>query len=1465
MNKIKRLFSSVLACALMLHTVVGIYPMASAEDEAASANEFIRMEAETYGVPNLYNNPNDVGTNDDGTAHTVGGAEAIENVTLPTKEELSQFLDKSNTLYVAFYVKAPEAGEYEIEPHIFLGGQYGASVPDNYRHYFLINGKKLVEGESGPNKKATVPLDKGINVIYCISYIQGMSGGWFSWDYLDVDNRLIPVMPEVSENNPLYYAKYYRNFDLNKVLNEQYGTCMNEMNKDIMKNNDVNFEMLSGNISGTLQNTAWFAETVEAPADGYYDITLEFAGNVGADKMQESIFAVVVDNQDASAHRGQYKKAAQTENTWDRNMHYVDCSVYLTKGTHVLTFTGQMPLTSQSGEDTYYTWNSFAKLTFSGGLKYALPQRDPQKPTAAPTPEAKLEAEFYGLSNQSNGIAVWNNQWGQHSGYQAVGFEIPAADKLQSKEELAAFFDKSNTPALTYYIKAEAAGTYQVKVKGACGGTGLPVDSGQSYPVTLLVNDKQVVQQNGPNSGDNFEVTLNVPLEKGINIVRCIPFLKGMPQTNDSNNSHRIEWDYLELLNTNGNAYGLAPETQFLQANKAEDINWFGNTTTEDGSLRNPYPRKVALEALSGDTLSKTPYFAYTFEASEDGCYDITMSFSCANELTEEDRYYAVVVDGKAAEKRRFNKAGNDVWDARNKANLSVWLTKGVHTLAFTAQMTSRADGDMNEWNDLFGITVYSGLKQAETSLRPDGYIAMEAETDAELSNYNNPNENMGDVTLVGGGNVTYESLKTDEYLASGADLENPYVLYRVRADQAGTYKIKPRFLIGTNGSFPEDFTPYIYVNVNGKGYKVDYLDDFDGAAVFVDLVQGENIIIVGTCSKDVYDRMLPNDESEKYFWVNQDCLLIERNDSLSPLPPEKYVRMEAETDALYYGYNNIEEWDRYSDNLALADGSYIHNALKTETELKNGDKDTVNPHAIYKVTAEAAGEYLIKPCFSFGVDGTVPAGFKPYIYIFVNGRAYKAEHSGVNSALSAPKIRAELKKGENEIFVGIYSKDVFEALGKKNCWINLDYLDIEENEKLTPVLFGRAAGLADGFTRIESETGAYINCYRAVNSGMLSGKKGLVETNYLSVQKREELKKLDESLTPFVQYEVEAPETGSYTVKFGMRYRHYGDEYPGGNKAYGAFYVNGVYTGEYELVVNDNAPHIVTLEKTLRLNQGYNLIQITGASAESISDDELSYTEVEHDYIDIAEPLIPMLPADRVEAENSEMNLYVSERIGDASGGQVAGRQDVTDVVETKITFDKLDKKMLSRVPHVTYSVIAEKAGSYTVTFGFSSMVSNPPAQPFFAVIVNNDAPQKIQYSYNTSWNMSRTVRLALKEGLNTITVTTILADVIIYPLSDQDFWINHDYIQLSAGLTAEEYVEKYPLSAGAELANLNDPLLTVQGAKDIWIDKNNGTDSAATGDNMPFTMILALFASGLGAAALCDYLKRRERKIRS
>ena len=343
-----------------LRFIGGNVTKAATQVEPCKITDPTRLETDVSGYSNRFEDVSQSNPNASGGAQT-GGANWDYNKS-QASSTLSTYFDKSNMLYVSFAVNAPADGTYAIRP-----GYFNSTGITDHKLTILVNDHDVYTNSFTPMGSSTlnatttnVTLKKGTNIIRLLPYTldRDVGKGYVNMDYLDIDSRLTGADAKTYVQFEAENATYINKFS-------KGDSTVNSCQQGDLQNSGLNAETYTATNSN-ISITPFVSVTVEAPADGWYDITGCLKTGISAP--DPAYMLMLVD--------GEKKIIGSVNDTGnDFAKSFADYTAYLTAGKHVLVFTSPMPKNA-SAEQTY-SWVGFDYFRFYNGLKVADTQVNP--------------------------------------------------------------------------------------------------------------------------------------------------------------------------------------------------------------------------------------------------------------------------------------------------------------------------------------------------------------------------------------------------------------------------------------------------------------------------------------------------------------------------------------------------------------------------------------------------------------------------------------------------------------------------------------------------------------------------------------------------------------------------------------------------------------------------------------------------------------------------------------------------------------------------------------------------------------------------------------------------------------------------------------------------------------------------------------------------------------------------------
>lgn len=693
-------YTRVLSLALALLMVVGMVPVMGTSAAAAAKTTRYDAADTDYAILNLYVDKG-----------TYAGDATVYGAVNQGGEQLDQdgFVKKQNTPYVAWIVEAPSAGWYTMDPVLSIGN-FGAAPHGVYNAVISVNDTRYFTGPdirfastgsvsvSAGMSKMDVYLDQGVNVLRLLPLSgpyhyynrvdlgSGLRNVWVNVSYMGIDSRLT-----VRKANTLTLDSrqntgswYFNKFALDTTYN-----CMaaSGLSKVVELKLDVDSLCQSN-----LAHMPYISYTLNAPADGYYDMDVEFSSG-GAQHGGDGYLIVRVNGTN-------YRRWMSGTNFAKTNI-----SVPLRKGDNTVVITSGLGMkggTSNQRYEEYYRGVSniswFRNLTVSGGVTLSATQIDPKTVADAPLSGTVLEAETYAAGE---GFVVTDGML-VDTGLQSLT-AIPSTQDYR----VGAWLDKAAVPAITFLVDAQKAGVYTVRTVYKAEGT----DGADmfAYAVTGTVNGKSVDKARFepliPMSRTQGYSELVLELEKGINTVRILPVTKGKTLKS-------FALDYIQIFG--GSVTGVKPQTLELKSAEAE----YRNLLAVDGAaLSGTTGELTTYAAVNGSNLDKLGWFAYTVNVPANGYYDLQTAVGGGSGKGS----LVLIIDGEKYEIPV--QGGRELAD--NPVDLSTYLTAGEHTILVSGMLGQNAK--------LGGLTVSGGITKAAQQQNPEDMNIQPAQREGGL------------------------------------------------------------------------------------------------------------------------------------------------------------------------------------------------------------------------------------------------------------------------------------------------------------------------------------------------------------------------------------------------------------------------------------------------------------------------------------------------------------------------------------------------------------------------------------------------------------------------------------------------------------------------------------------------------------------------------------------------------------
>ncbi len=875
----------------------------------------------------------------------------------------------------------------------------------------------------------------------------------------------------------------------------------------------------------------------------------------------------------------------------------------------------------------------------------------------------------------------------------------------------------------------------------------------------------------------------------------------------------------------------------------------------------------IELLPLAKDMLGDWAFASVAVEAAQDGEYTIQVEMSAKTAYQ-----MGMLVDGEV-----YTLVYSKLDGYYQFMEQTVSLTKGTHYITFTSAMPNddnELDGDawnIYPWTNIAAIIVDEGvqvlskpaLEDVTGKLQPftPAYTRVEAENTEYVvyNNYNTPNESnaaaSGGMVVGGAWTSTYQQTFTqlEGWLNSKG---NAYVEYAVVAPEDGEYDIRVAFLAGSNDKTIAK--PYIAVIVNNTTYKAQFAKDWnqiDKVELTVSLKKGLNIIRCTsmTTEQDIY---------KVKGWINHDFLDVDNR--LTPVKRSGPVMIEAEN-SKYYNKLKVQAGEETEDAsgkvLGSADRRYV-SALKLTLDKLTGNNLRQVPYFSITVTAPQNGYYPIR--VAMAGDGRLKSST---VGMIVDGKLHTVEYTRTDKTTKGAMVEALVYLTAGDHVLTFTTPMPAKSDPKANYsyfWANFDYVMLYDG--LVLAKNQKAPTSEAEYARIEMEDHALFNLNK--NNGTAAG-----NAYYKGSQSIAQILEngIDGSKTPYVELSVQAEKPGSYVLYLGVNAGMTEGNTVEEADVRLAVEINGTLSTKYVHATKSTNYTIIPLQ--VELKKGVNTIRLTHLSSDAHYG---GTTWIDFDYIEMpaweAQQLSFVKSGDILEAELARYDGFGESLSDSYSGGRYLGRANYDTVAEVNLTYDTLDPANLNGLPHVTYRVFAEKAGTYPVAVGFGAGLTNYTQEEIragvaasFVAIVNGQTKQRVEFMLgSTSANMSRLIMLELKEGENEVTFTGTTSEYVIdrIPRNEETYrlvWIDHDYLMLSNGLSnLGQEVDPFDIEdSGYNFGQLvpREPAETPVG------EQPNGN-----GTQQPEIPVILWILIGVGAAAIVFIIiiigKKRKKK---
>ncbi|MBO5200479.1 MAG: hypothetical protein J6B93_04280 [Clostridia bacterium] len=1392
------------------------------------------------------------------------------------------YLDKNTVSYVEYKVTAPEDGKYNLRLGAFIGSSKSDTVLADVDLPFSVvitNGKTYkAQYDDGwktyNDTHVVVDLKKGENLIRVTTHTaeqesKTLAGGWINQDFIDLDSRLTGValatVPAATTVNGGDSAKVAHN-----LFNTVTSTSLKGASTGDIRWDQITLDRLN---LGNLPRIPYVSVKVTAPADGFYDISANF----GFDAARVSTAAIIVDRS--------VLKIKLAPNA----------SIYLTKGSHVITFTSSMPATKNdviyngTAVDTTKSWSWIDVNTISVDGRLTL-EAAPKMDEIIPT---RIEAEDgdYAAYNNAGSAGTYKpeNKNGA-SGNSFVG-GCTFGNLKQTADQIKNGLDHNATPYVQYLLEAPAAGTYTL-------GVGYLTDSKNQGTdpvyITVMVNDKVYQAAHVGGWYDFGHVNIDVELKEGLNYVRTIAVTteQACAQFEKSKGGWvYINYDYIDIP-VNVTPVSTSQVVKVGDTDKVT-LNQYSDKGDYIGGaeIGNSSWDRMTLDKITYDNLYRTAYAAIKVSAAEDGNYQMILQAGWLRATTTVDTI-AVFIDGKAATVPF--KVKND---AAIYANLQ--LTKGEHIIVFTVPMPESreelkniapnlynaekmttainnedASRDAYPAIDYYNIILGRGLTALEAPDKADIILPFHNRVEAEDNDYavynlyngageNNTNASGGKVV---GGVARWMTTQTlQDIEKNGLDMAHIGLIeYMVTAPADGEYSIR----VGYMADSPKDKSvtkPFALVMVNDKTYKAQYTADYmtiQAIELKVELKEGRNYIrVTGTTAEQDFYKI------EKTY-INHDFIDLDK-----ALTAEKRTAVVFEAEDSKF-INRIQVQAGEKGEAASGDkvlGKDDRSGLSGKGfTFKSFTAEDLYYAPYFSVTVDVPEDNFYSMRLNYNANNVNTTGF---LAMVVDGVVTPVYYGRVakNVNQNTADISTYLTKGTHVL---TFTTSIpMESTSEGYMWMNFDRVTFYDG--ITVAATQQNPRTASDPVIYEAEDYALPNRMKYRDENGYSGGKHIGGGSYNKNQTLAEIKKdgIVPERTPLTKFTINAAEAGTYEFSIFVGYAIYGSDATSAQANF-VVSVNGKNQIFERTAAKSTSKSFLTVKADLK--KGQNVIMCT-VPAKSL---DAGYVWANFDYIEIPSKYVGKLSMKPnggiIEAERSEFAGYNIADNGSASGGRMLGSASYNVLDRYDMTFEKLDMDNLGEAAHVKYTVYAEAKGTYDITVLFHGGTDTYTQEEIdklgnfaFAMRVNDGAKQKVSFAASANDNfLGRVISVDLEKGENTIIFTTLLAEYYdcyrsngIKDETYRLYWIDHDALVLSAGLTGAETDNTNLFNIDA--SNVNQAQLTVKtpSASGDAVEPDTDADTNAGSSGMIW-VIIGIAAAAVGAAAVIFFILLAKKK---
>ncbi len=308
-----------------------------------------------------------------GLVKLVNGPITIDtgNASLQTYSDMKNNGISDNRIYTVDYaLKVREDGKYTIKPRMNIGS--GSGYDPAASGYFVavaVNNKNFyqqsIEALGYYDLEFEIDLEAGLNSVRLIFICNETKSIRYPEDIAWVNHQYMRLGDGIEVVKPASFVKNAGNYILNGFTqgSGQAGNVGASFGTIGLSGSGLTSETVT---SADFYRIPFVSFTVDTQYDGYYDFDLKIGVNSTHNGATGNI-NVFVDNNKQNVHYYQYQSGAASFMT-----------IYIPKGTHVITMTNVWEYSKGGLIEQYATWNDYRDMTFrSPGISWSSTQINP--------------------------------------------------------------------------------------------------------------------------------------------------------------------------------------------------------------------------------------------------------------------------------------------------------------------------------------------------------------------------------------------------------------------------------------------------------------------------------------------------------------------------------------------------------------------------------------------------------------------------------------------------------------------------------------------------------------------------------------------------------------------------------------------------------------------------------------------------------------------------------------------------------------------------------------------------------------------------------------------------------------------------------------------------------------------------------------------------------------------------------